>query len=316
MIKRIIPNTFLSAAIIASGGIGAVGGDAYAQSTDSSSHDVVNQKVETEDTSTSDYQNHYVDVKGEKIYVNAVIKNPKFKTLILVHGAGSQADSWGFVTSKFTGNFNYIALDLPGHYRSGGEARTSIDDDADFINHFVKAIQKKYHLKNDFTYVGHSLGGAIGIEVGTRNYDWLKSLVLVTTSSDFTHVLTPEFLENLKNGQMDLSFYKNGFSPATPPAYYDALVSRLGTVSIETTYKDFYSTSSFNDTKKLHKIHKKTLIISANDDIIMPPNASQILHDGIKHSTWVKVPNAGHFVIMEQPTAVANAIQDFVDQKK
>lgn len=311
--KSLARNVFLGTTVFTAGIVGVngipFGIQAHAQTPNAA---VVATTSTSSSTAAADYQAHHIDVKGESIYYNANIKNPKFKTLIMVHGAGSQADSWAFVTPKLQGDFNYITLDLPGHYRSGGEARTSINDDADFINDFVKAIQKKYDLKNDFTYVGHSLGGAIGIELGTRHYDWLKSLVLVTTESDFTHAVSQQFLDDLKNGQLDLSFYQLGFSPSTPSVYYNALVSRLNLVSLEATYHDFYATSQFNDTDKLHKINKDTLIISADDDRIMTPNAAQVLHDGIEHNTWLKVPKAGHFIIMEQPSAVANAISSFV----
>lgn len=295
----------LSSAIIASSTIGLSTFD----EAEAKSKVEVTQEVSEQTPVQSE---HYIDVKNEKIYYNAVIKNPKFKTLIMVHGAGSHAESWGMVTSNFTGDFNYITIDLPGHFRSSGVARKSIEESADFVNDFVLATKDKYKLKNNFTYVGHSLGGAIGVEVGTRHYDWLKSLVLVTTSSDFTKVSSPEFLEGLKNGEMDLTFYERGFSPSSPRAYYDALVSRLNLVSMNSVYADFYSTSLFNDTPKLKKINKETLIVSANDDKIMLPNAQNVLHKGIKHSTLVEVPEAGHFIIMEKPQILASAIQKFV----
>lgn len=257
-------------------------------------------------------ENHYINIEGERIYYNGVIKNPEFKTLILVHGAGSHADSWNFVTSKFDGDFNYIAIDLPGHYRSSGEAKMSISDNADFINFFVVNVQNKYKLKNAFIYVGHSLGGAIGVEVSTRNYSWLDSTILIATSSDFTEVTSQDFLDKLKHGKMDLDFYKNGFSPSTPSTYYEALVSRLGAVDLNSVYCDFYATSKFTDTDILYKIKKKTLIISANDDMIMPTDAGKILATGIPNNEWVEIQNAGHFVVMEQPALLVKAIQEFI----
>lgn len=309
MNKKIL-HTFLGTTILGTslvGGIFGMGEDVHAAQNTSGNSVISQDKADTE---------HYINVKGDNIYYNANIKNPKFKTLVFVHGASSSADEWSLMTSKLSGNYNYIMLDLPGHNRSEGKAKMSIDESANFINDFVEASKEKYKLKNDFTYVGHSLGGAIGVEIATRHYNWLKSTILIATSSDFTKVLEPEFLDGLKNGHLDLSFYKNGFSPSTPSVYYDIVVSKLGDVPIESTYADFYSTSSFNDTYKLDKINKSTLIISADDDIIMPTDASKVLADGIKHNEWKQVANAGHFVVTEKPDIIAEMINDFVAKNK
>lgn len=260
-------------------------------------------------------QENYIDVNGERIYFTGKIESPEYQTLVLVHGAGSIANSWDLVTARFKESFNYIAIDLPGHFRSNGNPRKTIGAYAEFINDFVLAIMKEFKLVDNFTYVGHSLGGAIGIEVGVRQYSWLNSLILVATSSDFTSVSSPEFLERLKNGELDLSFYQRGFSPASPSAYYDAMVSRLGLVSIETTYADFYATSLFDNTNRLNDIKVDTLILSADDDQIMPSSAGSVLSEGIERNKWIQVANAGHFIILEQPEILANAIQSFVTKK-
>lgn len=253
-----------------------------------------------------------VNVNGEEIFFTGDIKNKFFKTLLFVHGAGSTADEWGLLAQHLEGKFNSVMIDLAGHYRSKGTAKMSIEAHADFINELVLTLKETFDLPNDFVYVGHSLGGAIGIEVATRNYDWLTQTILIATSPDFTEVSSPEFLEGLKNGHMDLDFYKKGFSPATPSVYYDVLVSKLSDVAIESVYADFYGTSLFNATDKLKDIQSETLIISANDDYIMPKNASKILADNIKNVTWLQVADAGHFIVTEKPAVVAEMINNFV----
>lgn len=253
-----------------------------------------------------------VNVNGEEIFFTGEIKNKFFKTLVFVHGAGSTADEWGLLSKHLEGKFNTVMIDLAGHYRSKGKAKMSIEEQADFINNLILTLKEEFDLPNDFVYVGHSLGGAIGIEVATRNYDWLTKTILIATSPDFTNVSSKEFLNGLKNGHMDLDFYKKGFSPATPSVYYDVLVSKLSDVAIESVYADFYSTASFNDIDKLKTIKSETLIISANDDYIMPKNASKVLSENIKKSTWLKVADAGHFIVTEKPDVVAEMINKFV----
>lgn len=66
------------------------------------------------------------------------------KTLILVHGASANADSWMPVIPYFSERVNVIALDMPGHYRSGGRLRESIAEMADFIT-----IEQPQRLANE-----------------------------------------------------------------------------------------------------------------------------------------------------------------------
>lgn len=318
MLKKINDNKklVLGTAILAVGVMGGVQmatNEAEAAKPQAVGHEKV---VETETVQNLAENKHFINVNGKNIYYNAKITNPNQKTIVMIHGAGAFAESWSQVTSKFTSDeFNYIALDMPGHLRSGGEAFMTIDENADFINDFVHAIKADYGLKNDFTLVGHSFGGAVTGEVATRHYEWLKSVILVGTSSDFTNTSSPEFIENLKNGELDLDFYKRGFSPASPSILYDVTIGLIANVSLKATYADFYATTLYNNTNEFSKINKDTLIISGNDDIIMPKDASKIMHDKIKKSTWVQVPNAGHFITTEAPAAVAKAIEDFVTKK-
>ena len=123
----------------------------------------------------------------------------------MIHGAGAFAESWKMVVANFTSHeFNTIMFDMPGHLRSTGNALISIKECADFIDTLVNAFTTEYQLEKRFTLVGHSYGGAITGEVAIRNVDWLKNVVLVGTSSYFENVSSDEFMEKLKNGEMDL----------------------------------------------------------------------------------------------------------------
>lgn len=256
---------------------------------------------------------HLVLVAGDNIYYNAKITNPNQKTLVMIHGAGAFAESWGQVTGNFTSdNFNWITLDMPGHLRSEGEAKMSIHECAIFINAFVEVLLEEYGLLNEIVLVGHSFGGAVAGEVATEDYEWLDKLVLVGTSSDFTETSSTEFIDKLANGELDLEFYKRGFSPKSPSIMFDMTVKAVGNVSVKAAYADFYATTTYNNTKKFESLNKPTLIISGSDDIIMSKDAAKIMHAKIKDSVHIEIPNAGHFLTTEAGQLVAEAIQDFI----
>jgi pimeloyl-ACP methyl ester carboxylesterase len=54
------------------------------------------------------------------------------------------------------------------------------------------------------------------------------------------------------------------------------------------------------------------MIIGSKDDLLTPASYSEYLHKEIKGSDMTLVEDAGHMVMIEQPDAVNNAIEDFV----
>jgi pimeloyl-ACP methyl ester carboxylesterase len=261
---------------------------------------------------TSEIKEQVVRVGSENVFCKTVIRDTKNKTLLLVHGASANGDSWLPVIPYFSEKLNIIALDLPGHYRSEGVPKKSIKEMATFINNFVQKAISDFSLQGDIVYVGHSLGGGIGIEIGVQqNIDWLKELVLVTTSANL-NVLEPEFIEKLKLGEMDEGFFVKGFSPSTSPKLLEAILQRQGTTSVEASYYDFLAGSQFNRMDDLHQITARTLIITGKDDKIIPYEHQKMLHERIPNNTWVQIEKAGHFIILEHPEKVAQTIENFL----
>jgi pimeloyl-ACP methyl ester carboxylesterase len=255
-------------------------------------------------------QSSYVKVKGDNIFYYSRITNPENKKVVLVHGAGGTADSWRGVIPYLSQDINVIAVSLPGHAQSEGEAKTKISQYAKFMNDFVKQVKKQERLKGDIVYVGHSMGGAIGIDLATKHPEWMKQLVLITTSAKID---VPQwFLDELKEGKYDPEYYKLGFASQDPPTLLDMLMSKVQLMPTEVAYNDFSACDQFDDIDKLEKIKAKTLIIGATEDRMMPEGASQLLDEKIRHSSLVMIDGASHFITMEKPSQVASLINDFV----
>ena len=208
---------------------------------------------------------------------------------------------------------NVLAVDLPAHGKSKGKPLSSIEEMASFINQFVVMIVDQLQLQGEVIYVGHSLGGGIGIgiELGIQNPKWLKTLVLITTSAKL-NVMEPSFLWSLKNGKMKLDFFERGFSPSSGKELISAILARQGETPIETCYYDFLAGDQFNRKSELDKITSKTLILSGKDDKIMQEGSSKLLSKKIKCSKLVEIENMGHFATLEKPEIIAKEIENFV----
>ena len=54
------------------------------------------------------------------------------------------------------------------------------------------------------------------------------------------------------------------------------------------------------------------LVIGAEEDMAIPPEESRKLAAGLVNATLRMIPEAGHMVMLEQPTAVNQALREFL----
>lgn len=67
-------------------------------------------------------------------------------------------------------------------------------------------------------------------------------------------------------------------------------------------------------TEMLPSIAAPTLILVGEEDPITPPSMAEGMHKAIGNSKLVKIENASHLSTMDQPDAVSDAIEKFLDE--
>ena len=75
---------------------------------------------------------------------------------------------------------------------------------------------------------------------------------------------------------------------------------------------DYQAANHFDGRDRLVHIQTPTLIIGGTADRMTPITDMEALHQHISGSKLVKIPNGGHLVALEQPQAVAAAIQTWL----
>ncbi len=85
------------------------------------------------------------------------------KTVVLVHGAWTDASAWDAVTPLLKARgYDVITVNLAGH----GKDNTSFAGIT--MASYVETVKKAIGTKNDVTLVGHSMGGFVISEVAER----------------------------------------------------------------------------------------------------------------------------------------------------
>ena len=63
---------------------------------------------------------------------------------------------------------------------------------------------------------------------------------------------------------------------------------------------------------RLPSINLRTLVIGARDDTSTPSTASEVIAGSIPEARCIEIDGAGHFVQLERPDEVNDAIREFV----
>ena len=104
--------------------------------------------------------------------------DPSNPSILMLHGNSQQAHSWDFVSLALSEQFHIVVLDQRGHGDSdwAGDGDYSIEAQQKDIDGFVQAVGL-----DDFTLMGHSMGGRNSYVWASRHPGALKALVIVDT---------------------------------------------------------------------------------------------------------------------------------------
>jgi len=220
--------------------------------------------------------------------------------LLFVHGAGSSGAIWHLQLHEFR---DADALNLPGHPQGGG--RRSIADYADFVQDYIS--QKK--IENPMV-VGHSMGGAIAMELAIRGVG-LGALGLVGTGAKLR--VNPDIISKLKQDYREACemLAKWFVSPSAEPHIIDQIANDMQRIPQDVTLGDFLACDRFDRMNDVEKIKCRTIILCGQQDLLTPPKYSNYLHERIHGSRLVIVPGAGHAVMIEKYAAFNEALAAF-----
>ena len=250
----------------------------------------------------------YTTVEGEKLFysVNRGEFGRGLPPLVLVHGAGGTYLHWP-PDLRHLPDAPAYALDLPGHGRSGGQARDTIEAYSDVVYGFVRSLGLP-----PVVIMGHSMGGAIAQDFALRHKDLLAGLALVGTGARLR--VAGSILNGLREDYPATARMIGEWAHASYPSekMLKLYVQRLLEVPAEVTYDDFVACNRFDLMEDVSRIDVPTLVVCGQEDRLTPPKYCSYLAANIPGAELVLVPAAGHMVMLEQPEEVTAAVERFL----
>ena len=247
-------------------------------------------------------------------------------TAVFIHGVLNDHSVW-ILQSRYMANhgWNVLAIDLPGHCKSEGDAPASVEEAASFIAALLDAagIEKA-------ALIGHSWGSLIALETASKLGNRVSHLVLVGTA--FPMKVSGALLDASLNDPMAALKMINVFSRsalAAPPSALGpgtwvygsslALGRRVlaSNAKVNVFHRGFKACDDYvNGEVAISQVTCPVLFLLGADDQMTQAKAAQPLIKKAESSgKAIRVVNlaVGHHQMNEAPEQTLMAIKDFLN---
>ena len=268
-----------------------------------------------------------IEVNGHTLYAYTGAKpfNPAQPTLVFIHGVLNDHSVW-ILQSRFFAHhgWNVLAIDQPGHGRSGGTAPKSVADVSTAVLGMLDALGVQ-----QAALAGHSFGSLVALHTAATAPDRVSQLVMVGTA--FPMRVSPALLDASLNQPEKAIAMVNVFSHSTlspPPSALGpgtwlyggsaALMRRVlaSNTAVNVFHTGFSACDSYADGEAdMAAVRCPVAFILGERDQMTPPKAAQSLVKGARATgqpVSVATLPAGHSLMTEDPEGTLAAMRAFL----
>jgi len=238
--------------------------------------------------------------------------------LVLLNGIMMTTRSWAPVLSALIPRYRCILHDFRGQLRSPHRGPFNIEQHADDL------VELLDHLGVDRTHVaGTSYGGEVGMIFAYSYPERVKSLTVIASTSraDERMRIRTEEAMHAALGEHDRLYdiaARDFFSPGFLRKHPELI--EQGRTRLASYDDDFYrgyaslfdAFVALDITDNLAAIQCPTLVIAAEHDALKPMPFSEVIATSIPGARRMIIEGAGHAVVVEDPSAISEALIEFI----
>ncbi|QRM57014.1 pyrimidine utilization protein D [Sinorhizobium sp. BG8] len=242
------------------------------------------------------------------------------RTVILSSGLGGAGSYWAEQMEVLCPHFRVVTYDHRGTGRTGGSVPENggISAMADDVMEIARALDL-----SRFDFVGHALGGLIGLDLALRFPSVLDRLVVINGWSKVSPHSERCFdtrITLLKAAGVP-AFVKAQPIFLYPARWMSENAARLaadeahGIVHFQgetNVLRRIAALRAFDVDERLGEIGAQTLVIATEDDILVPYTRSLRLAEGLPHARLVLTASGGHAVNVTEAQSFNRALTDFL----
>ncbi|WP_416408939.1 pyrimidine utilization protein D [Agrobacterium rosae] len=247
-------------------------------------------------------------------------QEPAVETIVLSSGLGGSSTYWAPQMDMLQKHFRVVVYDHCGTGRTGGEVPVNggISAMADDVLELASQLSlEKFH------FMGHALGGLIGLDIALRKPSLIDRLVLVNAWSKADAHSGRCFdarISLLENSGVE------AFVKAQPLFLYPAVwmsdnAERLAKDDAhgvehfqgrDNVLRRIAALRSFDVDGQLADINNYTLVVAAKDDLLVPYPRSVRLADGLPNAELVLFDEGAHAINITDVTGFNASLEKFL----
>ena len=243
--------------------------------------------------------------------------------LLLLHGFGSSLQTWDEWSLKLESSYRVIRLDLPGFGLTGASPVHDYSEETDvaILTHFVDKLGL-----NQFSVIGHSMGGKMAWSLAASQPNRVKALVLMAPDGfpEAKDIGSKPYEVPAIMGLMKYFLPKYFVQKSIEPAFADAkalngaLINRyydmLRAPGVRGAILDRSNQTIYTDpVPRLKNIKAPTLLLWGEQDQMIPSANAQSYSGILSNSTTIVVPDLGHLLQEEQAEKGLAVVKQFLD---
>jgi 3-oxoadipate enol-lactonase len=214
-------------------------------------------------------------------------------TVVLSGSLGATRAMWDAQADALC-DFDVVRIEHPGH---GGESMVDLHDVGDLSRRVLDTVRAER-----FSFVGLSLGGAVGMQLALDAPERLDRLVLVATAARFGDPEGwDERIEIARAGGME-AIADIVLARWFTPAFADVQRFREMLVALppETYVRYCRLLREYDLRGSLGAIAAPTLAVAGAEDPTAPPEAVEAVASEIPNARFTVIPRAAHLVNVER----------------
>ena len=258
-------------------------------------------------------------VNGARLFYEEMGSGPE--TIVFSHSYLVDSHHFASQMQSLRDRYRCVAFDHRGHGRS-----EVTETGYDMENLYADAVALIEALEcAPCHFIGLSTGGFIGMRIGIRRPELLRSLILMDTSAD------PEPEENLKQYKLLMFILRWMGSWPVIGKVMPLLFGKkfLGDPSRQKDVREWKARIMSSNKKamvkfgqgifgragvyeELPKIKVPALVMVGEEDLATPVVKAKRIAEKVPGARLVVIPQAGHLCTVEEPAAVTAAMEEFL----
>ncbi|MBL8521863.1 MAG: alpha/beta hydrolase [Betaproteobacteria bacterium] len=239
-------------------------------------------------------------------------------TIVFIHGSANDHSVWTYQARWFAHHgWNALAPDLPGHGKSFGAPRASVEAYADWIVNLLDngGIEKA-------VLVGHSMGSLAVLDCVARYPSRATKAVLIGCGVPMA--VSDALLDAARNRPHEAFDMLNlwghapqlkwGKNPTPGTSSLMAYKRLLESSAPGVLANDLAACGAYApDTARLQSATVPVLLLTGTRDLLTPAKAGAALAKQLPNARFVTVPDCGHSLMQEAPAETLKHLRAFLN---